>query len=346
MASNITIFKYKCSCGTTDFLQIKADMALCNYCDAEYPVSPTGVIVFNQEKNKQKDYFDKLYLAGYSHAKHEFNKDCTDPFLNCVERAESLLKLCGFDLTPLIENLSFLDVACGAGWVTAGIMQNKKILNCRCHAFDISLDGLEILARFEKNIKSSNYLEMSVQNAESMKFGDSTFDVIIGSSILHHIDDYETFLSNCRRILKPNGVAIFGEPFAIGYSLGAAALLIAQKDLGTHYQEIENFYTDIAYRVKSPRNLLINLVDKHLFFQSQVIPLIQRIGFSSIDFISPETREYYRDSFINSLLLERGISDTRLAERANAIYRIFYDIFDAENYVHSITPFGYLVMRP
>ena len=341
----ITLFKYRCSCGNTDFLQLEADTARCNHCTTSFPLSSTGVITFNKEMTEQNAYFDNLYRAGHSHAKDKFQEDYAGAFNNSMEGAKLYLKSSGFDVTQPIENLSILDAACGSGWVTAGLLQNKNILNCRFHAFDISPDGPEMLARFERSIKSSNRLEMSAQNAEAMTFGDATFDVIIGSSILHHFDAFESFLSDCRRILKPGGVAVFGEPFAIGYGLGAAALLIAQRQLGTNYKLVENNYNDIAFRNKSPKELLRKLVDKHLFFQSTFVQLAQQIGFSSANFILPNPREYYRDHFIDELLHERGIKDVRLAKQANDIYRIIFDIFDADSFVHSLGPFMYIVLK-
>ncbi len=75
--------------------------------------------------------------------------------------------------------------------------------------------------------------------------------------------------------------------------------------------------------------------------------MAQKIGFSSVDFGSGAPREYYRDLFISQeLLLDRGVKDPRLSERANAIYRVFYGIFAADTFVHSIAGFGYLVLRP
>jgi len=339
-----TLFKYRCTCGNTDLLRFNAATARCKHCDAAYPVSPTGVIRFNKETTEQNAYFDNLYRAGHAHARDKFQEDHTGAFNNSIERAEVYLKLAGFDVKHPIEHLSILDVACGSGWVTAGLLQNKNVLNCRFHAFDISPDGPEMLARFTRSVKSSNRLELSIQNAEAMTFGDATFDVIIGSSVLHHFDAFESFLSDCRRILKPGGVAIFGEPFAIGYGLGAAALLIAQRQLGTHHELVENFYKDITFRNKSPRELLRNLVDKHLFFQSTFVQLAQQIGFSSVNFIAPNPRESCREHFIDELLRERGISDGRLAELATNIYGIIFDVLDADSFVHSMSPFMNVVL--
>ena len=340
-----TLFKYRCSCGNTDNSKLSLAEAQCIRCNATYPVSSTGVILFNQNKTEQNAYFDEMYHAGWSHAKDEFQEKYVGAFHDSVLRTEDYLKSCGFDKTWPLEHLSILDAACGSGWVTAGLFQNKKVQGCKLHAFDISQDGPEMLARFEKNKKSSNHIETSTQNAEDMRFGDATFDLIIGSSILHHFDNFEGFLTDCRRILKPGGVAIFGEPFSIGYGIGAAALLIAQRQLGTHYELIESMYSDICIRNKVPRNLLKNLVDKHLFIQSTFIQAAEKTGFISVNFISPQSREYYCDHFIDELLQERGIADVYLANQANSIYKVFFDIFDNDNFVHTLGAFMHIVLK-
>jgi ubiquinone/menaquinone biosynthesis C-methylase UbiE len=253
--------------------------------------------------------------------------------------------LAGIDITCPVEKISILDVACGSGWVTAGLMQKKNLNNCKFHAFDISPEGPNMLARFVSNLKTSNCLEMSVQDAEAMKFSDDTFDVIIGSSVLHHFDNYESFLNDCRRILRPGGSAIFGEPFALGYGMAAAVLLIAQKKLKTNYKEIETNYNDIAFRNVSPRALLNGLVDKHLFYTQTINSLAQDLGFSSVSFNSPNTGEYIRNSLINELLRERGINDNLLAECANNIWGTFFDIFNNDNLEYSLCPFMNIVFR-
>lgn len=345
MPARLTIFPYQCSCGKTDYWKLSGNKIRCPHCDSSYPISSSGVISFFAEKNEQNEYFDSLYRTGYAHVMDKFKKDKEGVYQRSTERAEEHLKLCGFDMAEPLDNLSILDVACGIGWISAGLMQDKKLTNCKIHAYDISPDGLVRLSKFTKTLKSTNRLELSLQNAENMKFGDATFDVIIGSSVLHHFDNYEGVLKDCHRIMKPGGIAIFGEPFALGYGLGAAALKLAQADLGTSYREIDDNYADIAYCVKSPRDLLKHLVDKHVFFQSEFQLAAQEIGFSSVKYVSAVPREFYRDLFVQQLLLERGISDDRLAERANTIYRLFYDIFDNERFVNSIASFIYIVLR-
>jgi len=50
-----------------------------------------------------------------------------------------------------------------------------------------------------------------VMDAESTTFHDSSFDLICGSSILHHLNVTKAY-DEIRRILKPDGRAVFLEP--------------------------------------------------------------------------------------------------------------------------------------
>jgi SAM-dependent methyltransferase len=50
-------------------------------------------------------------------------------------------------------------------------------------------------------------------NAEALEFADGSFDVVCGTSILHHLD-IDRAMSELRRVLKPGGRGIFYEPVA------------------------------------------------------------------------------------------------------------------------------------
>lgn len=57
-------------------------------------------------------------------------------------------------------------------------------------------------------LKEARFLTM---NAEEMEFADSTFDLIFGLGILHHLDLERSF-RELSKTLKPDGTAIFMEP--------------------------------------------------------------------------------------------------------------------------------------
>ena len=57
----------------------------------------------------------------------------------------------------------------------------------------------------------SDRLHFSVMNAEELEFPDASFDGVIGSGILHHLD-LSRSVPEVARVLRPDGVAVFLEP--------------------------------------------------------------------------------------------------------------------------------------
>ena len=54
-------------------------------------------------------------------------------------------------------------------------------------------------------------IEFAVMNAEDLQFADASFDGVVGSGILHHLD-VAASLEEIRRVLRPTGRAVFYEP--------------------------------------------------------------------------------------------------------------------------------------
>lgn len=343
----VTRFKYNCEkCHKMDYWLFHRDYIQCVQCSNKYPLSPNKVLLFDHTQTEQNKHFDKLYASGYSPLTDQYVDEYEEEYHTSKDKVKDLLKLWRLDKTLPIVDKAFLDVACGPGWLTAGLMQQRRIRNATFHACDISATGLEMLATFAKNNKTSHELELSVQNAEKLRFEKNSFDFIIGHSMLHHLPDYETFLKDCRRFLKPGGIALFGEPFALGYGLLAACLKIAQNDLGTNYDEIQGLYDNITYRITQPKKRLKSLVDKHLFFQSEISQLVQQIGFSSVEFVSFMNRDYYQNQFVsNELRLSYGINDEQLIKRASTIYKTIFDIFNSDRFVNALSAFIYIILK-
>jgi len=342
-----TLFKYRCKkCGHDSVLESANNQVNCRSCGNSFQMTAKNVIVFENDQSEQSEHFNELYRSGYSPSKDDFIKDYESEYKTSKHRANEALKLWGLKKELPLINKVILDAACGPGWLTAGLMQNRQIQHCVFHAFDISGIGLEMLANFSMHLQSTNQVEISIQNAENMRFSDNTFDLIAGHSMLHHLIHYEDFLEDCLRILKPGGTAIFGEPFAVGYGLLAASLKLAETDLGINYEEIDKFYDHLKARVTRPRRRLKRFVDKHLYFQSEIIQTVQKIGFRSVDFVSLMDLDYYRNHFVtDELRLSYNITDQKLIDRANQIYRTFFDLFDSDRFTHAISAFIYLILK-
>lgn len=96
-----------------------------------------------------------------------------------------------------------LEIGCGTGEFTKRIAKTGAYIT----AIDISPDLLEIA---KKTIPDVN-VSFHIQNAEKFDFEDGSFDVVIGSSILHHLN-LNPALKEVYRVLKREGGIVFTEP--------------------------------------------------------------------------------------------------------------------------------------
>ena len=148
-----------------------------------------------------------------------------------------------------------LDVGCGPG-VNVRLMAGAgaKVTGLECGALPLAK------ARETAPVADEDYVEGV---GEDMPFEDGTFDIVVFSKSLHHVpmDNLETALGECARVLAPGGVVYIAEPLAEGssYELGRllddekvvrAAALKALKNAGsiglTETQEIT--YNNVSTR--------------------------------------------------------------------------------------------------
>ena len=103
------------------------------------------------------------------------------------------------------KNKKILEYGCGTG-------QNIEIFN----KFGASVTGVDIseegIKKASKRIKEKNIsADFFVMNVENTQFNNDSFDVVVGTGIIHHLDLNKIYLETSR-ILNQNGHAIFFEP--------------------------------------------------------------------------------------------------------------------------------------
>ena len=103
----------------------------------------------------------------------------------------------------LTAGTKVLEIGCGTGYFSKELVRTGADIT----AIDISPDLLLVAAQKV----TTNNIVFQVQNAYAMNFADDSFDFIVGSSILHHLD-VEQALQECHRALKPGGTLWFTEP--------------------------------------------------------------------------------------------------------------------------------------
>lgn len=152
-----------------------------------------------------------------------------------------------------------LELGCGTGYFT------RELVDTGAHiiAIDISSDLLEEAC---KEVKASN-IEFMVDNAYKMSFPDDSFDHVVGSSVLHHLEIHKA-LSEIYRVLKPGGHIAFTEP------------------------NMMNPQISLQKNIPSIKRRMGDSPDETAFFKWQIKRLLRKAGFTSIqvipfDFLHP-----------------------------------------------------------
>ena len=95
-----------------------------------------------------------------------------------------------------------LDIGCGTGFFLAELEEKHP----GSVGLDISHAMLKVSDEYVPGAK------LVTGDAEKLPFRDRMFDAVFCKGSLHHTRDHIGFLSNCRRMLRPDGVLIMSEP--------------------------------------------------------------------------------------------------------------------------------------
>ena len=101
-----------------------------------------------------------------------------------------------------------IEYGCGTGSYVNTIAQSEPKL---VTGIDISPVAIEVAQEKAVEEKLGNKVKFRVMNAENLEFTESSYDLICGSGILHHLD-LNLATDSIVRTLKPEGKAIFIEP--------------------------------------------------------------------------------------------------------------------------------------
>lgn len=103
----------------------------------------------------------------------------------------------------IVSSMRVLEVGCGTGYLTMELAKTGALVT----AIDISTD---LLAMARSNVNDPR-VSFVAGNAYSTEFPDRSFDIIVGSGVLHHLEMGKA-LGEFYRILKDGGAIFFTEP--------------------------------------------------------------------------------------------------------------------------------------
>ena len=106
----------------------------------------------------------------------------------------------------LVKGKTILDAACGEGYGSYLLSQEAT------HVFGMDIDAV-VVSEASKKYTASN-LQYLVGNVSSLPFENGSFDCVVSFETLEHIDSDSQikFLSEIKRILKPDGILIMSSP--------------------------------------------------------------------------------------------------------------------------------------
>jgi ubiquinone/menaquinone biosynthesis C-methylase UbiE len=128
-----------------------------------------------------------------------------------------------------VRGKTVLEYGCGKGDFAAWL----STLGAYVVGIDISEFNIaRCNTRFGGKEPDSKSCRFYVMDAHLLQFADSSFDVVLGNGIIHHLD-LPTAMKEVDRVLKPGGVALFQEP------LGDNPLLKFYRHLARYHTEDE-----------------------------------------------------------------------------------------------------------
>jgi SAM-dependent methyltransferase len=136
-----------------------------------------------------------------------------------------LHKLLGSDLEPGYGRS--LEIGAGTGYFSLNLLQAGVVREAMCT--DISPGMVATLGRNAQRLGLD--VKAARADAEFLPFADSSFDLVLGHAVLHHLPNLRRAFAEFHRVLRPGGRILFaGEPSRVGDRIasipkrGAAAL--------------------------------------------------------------------------------------------------------------------------
>jgi ubiquinone/menaquinone biosynthesis C-methylase UbiE len=262
-------------------LREQGEAAVCASCSEPYPIRD-GIWLLDPVQRPDRTAFD--------------GQAAEEPTPHDGAKAAAHLAAAGVET---LRGATILDVGCGLGDLSHGLACSPKVLDSEVYAFDHSLESLR-RATASVRPENRNRVYFSAQDTSNLYFPDQCFDLVFGSAVLHHVLEYESFLGEIFRILKPDGTAVFSEPFFEGMFWPAVLLTNAIDELGVKPDAPElgmaRFIVDLVSLVghsDGKREALATLTDKHYFQEGTVRAAAWNAGFRAVEFSNLAANDFY-----------------------------------------------------
>lgn len=104
----------------------------------------------------------------------------------------------------IVKGKVVLDIASGSGYGTKMLAQTAKYV--------YGVDVNEVAINYSKRHYNAENIEYVVGDGEEIPLGDKSVDIVVTFETIEHIQDYQKFIKEIRRVLKDDGIAIISTP--------------------------------------------------------------------------------------------------------------------------------------
>jgi|GEM_PF-236770 len=223
-------------------------------------------LLLDQRVSHELDHGKKLANEG---AEHVWNWTSPGGQKRAKRRAHSFV-----EMGRITQSDAVLEVGCGTGLFTRKVHEATR---AKIIAIDISTDLLDLA----RDANSSPDISYVIEDAMNMKFQDGQFDVVFGSSILHHLD-FERSLKEIFRVLKKGGSIAFAEPNMLNPQiLIQKNIPFIKKHLGDSPDETAVIRWQLAKLMKKIGFTNVRIIPHdflHPFTPVFLIPLVDKFG--------------------------------------------------------------------
>ena len=288
------------ACGA--MVGLTAEQPVCDACGAKVSVLDGGVL----DLRKDRSFDTLLDVAAYDEG-HNVGQATH----RLAGSYEGMLRDAG-----LAQADHVLEIGAGSGNLTEGLLATPFF--GALYSSDISPDFMALLQR-RVGPQDPNRLRCILLDANDTPFADSSFDCVIGHSILHHLAYFERTLAECYRVTKPNGACAFAEPILDihVYAAYAAKLILAlEEGKGTVPSDRRQVLRALGMRpdtkranLEGDRDSLAEVEDKFMFPIDYMHNLAREIGFARMRCVSPSDAATLGQSsrtIIERTLAQRG----------------------------------------
>ena len=125
-------------------------------------------------------------------------------------------------LLPMVRtNDEILETGCGAGYGSCMLSHRARSV--------VAIDYSPAALRYARERYSAPNLTHLLMNCHSLGFADASFDLVVSFEVFEHLEQPDTYLGECRRVLRPGGRLVLSTPNRSSWD-------IHMRSIGTEYE--------------------------------------------------------------------------------------------------------------